>query len=34
VLLGIVIAICVLASVLGIRRALAIDPTTALGGGA
>ncbi len=34
VLLGIVIAICVLASVLGIRRALAIDPTTALAGGA
>ncbi|MBI1893568.1 MAG: hypothetical protein HYS14_05610 [Candidatus Rokubacteria bacterium] len=34
VLLGIVVAICVLASVLGIRRALGVDPTTALGGGA
>lgn len=34
VLLGIVIIICVLASLLGIRRALGIDPTTALGGGA
>jgi putative ABC transport system permease protein len=34
VLLGIVVGICALASVLSIRRALAIDPTTALGGGA
>lgn len=34
VLLGIVIVICVLASVIGIRRALSIDPTTAMGGGA
>lgn len=34
VLLGIVVVICVLASALGIRRALGIDPTTALGGGA
>ena len=34
VLLGIVVAICVLASVLGIRRALGVDPTTAMGGGA
>ena len=34
ILFGIVIAICVLASLLGIRRALAIDPTTAMGGGA
>jgi putative ABC transport system permease protein len=34
VLLGIVVAICVLASVLGISRALSIDPTTAMGGGA
>ncbi len=33
-LLGVVVVICVLASVLGIRRALAIDPATALGGGA
>ena len=33
-LLGIVVTICVLASVLGIRRALHVDPTTALGGGA
>lgn len=33
VLLGIVVVICVLASVAGIRRALAIDPTTALAGG-
>ena len=33
VLLGIVIAIATLASALGVRRALAIDPTTALGGG-
>jgi putative ABC transport system permease protein len=34
VLLGIVVVICVLASVIGIRRALSIDPTTAMGGGA
>ncbi len=34
VLLGIVVCICVLASVLGIRRALHVDPTTAMGGGA
>ena len=34
VLFGIVMVICVLASLLGIRRALAIDPTTAMGGGA
>ncbi len=34
VLFGIVVAICVLASLVGIRRALAIDPTTAMGGGA
>jgi len=34
ILLGIVVGICVLASVLGIRRALSVDPTTALGGGA
>jgi putative ABC transport system permease protein len=34
VLLGIVVGICFLASVLGIRRALSVDPTTALGGGA
>lgn len=34
VLFCIVIAICVLASLVGIRRALAIDPTTAMGGGA
>ena len=34
ILFGIVMAICVLASLLGIRRALAIDPTTAMGGGA
>jgi len=33
VLLAIVAGICLLASVLGIRRALAVDPTTALGGG-
>ena len=33
-LFGIVIVICVLASVIGIRRALSIDPTTAMGGGA
>lgn len=34
VLFGIVIFICVLASLVGIRRALHIDPTTAMGGGA
>lgn len=34
VLFGIVVAICVLASLLGIRRALGIDPATAMGGGA
>lgn len=34
VLLAIVGFICVLASILGIRRALAIDPTTAMAGGA
>lgn len=34
VLFGIVMMICVVASVVGIRRALAIDPTTAMGGGA
>lgn len=34
VLLAIVGLICVLASILGIRRALAIDPTTAMAGGA
>jgi len=34
VLLGIVVGICALASLLGIRRALSVDPTTALGGGA
>jgi len=33
VLLGIVVGICVVASGLGIRRALRVDPTTALGGG-
>lgn len=33
-LFGIVVAICVLASVVGIRRALAVDPTTAMAGGA
>jgi putative ABC transport system permease protein len=33
VLLGIVIAICVIASLLGISKALHVDPTTALGGG-
>jgi putative ABC transport system permease protein len=33
-LLGIVIVICALASVIGIRRALGVDPTTAMGGGA
>jgi putative ABC transport system permease protein len=34
VLLGIVTVICVLASLLGIRRALSVDPTTAMSGGA
>ena len=34
VLFAIVAAICVLASIVGIRRALAIDPTTAMAGGA
>jgi putative ABC transport system permease protein len=34
VLFGIVIGICVVASMLGIRRALGIDPATAMGGGA
>lgn len=34
VLLGIVVVICVLASVIGIRRALNVDPTIAMGGGA
>jgi putative ABC transport system permease protein len=34
VLFGIVVAICILASLVGIRRALSIDPTTAMGGGA
>ena len=34
VLFGIVVAICILASFVGIRRALGIDPTTAMGGGA
>ena len=34
VLFAIVTVICVLASTVGIRRALAIDPTTAMGGGA
>jgi len=34
VLLGIVVLICVLASVFGIRRALRVNPTLALGGGA
>jgi putative ABC transport system permease protein len=33
VLLAIVVVICVLGSLLGIRRALAVDPTTALAGG-
>jgi len=33
-LFAIVTVICVLASIVGIRRALAIDPTTAMGGGA
>ena len=34
VLLGIVVGICVAGSFLGIRKALSVDPTTALGGGA
>lgn len=34
VLLGIVLVICVVASLLGISKALRVDPTTALGGGA
>jgi putative ABC transport system permease protein len=34
VLLGIVVMICVAASGLGVRRALGIDATTAMGGGA
>jgi putative ABC transport system permease protein len=34
VLLGIVLVICVVASLLGIFKALRVDPTTALGGGA
>jgi putative ABC transport system permease protein len=34
ILLGIVTAICVLASLLGIRRALHVDPTTAMSGAA
>jgi putative ABC transport system permease protein len=34
VLLGIVLVICVLASFLGIRRALGVDPTTAMSGAA
>jgi putative ABC transport system permease protein len=34
VLLGIVLVICVMASMVGIRRALSIDPATAMGGGA
>jgi putative ABC transport system permease protein len=34
ILFAIVMVICVLASLVGIRRALAIDPTTAMGGGA
>jgi putative ABC transport system permease protein len=34
VLLLIILAICVLASLLGIRRALHVDPTTAMSGGA
>lgn len=33
VLLAVVVVICVLASILGIRRALKIDPATALSGG-
>jgi putative ABC transport system permease protein len=34
VLLGIVVGICLAASLLGVRRALRIDTTTAMGGGA
>jgi putative ABC transport system permease protein len=34
VLLGIVVLICVVASLVGIGKALRVDPTTALGGGA
>ena len=34
VLLGIVVVICVLASLVGIWKAVRVDPTTALGGGA
>jgi putative ABC transport system permease protein len=34
VLLGIVVGICVLASLVGIWKAVRVDPTTALGGGA
>jgi putative ABC transport system permease protein len=34
VLFGIVLGICVLASAIGIRHALRVDPTTAMGGGA
>jgi putative ABC transport system permease protein len=34
VLLGIVLGICVVASLVGISKALRVDPTTALGGGA
>jgi len=34
ILFAIVMGICVLASLVGIHRALAIDPTTAMGGGA
>lgn len=34
ILFGIVMLICVLASLVGIRRAFSIDPTTAMGGGA
>ncbi|QQS46215.1 MAG: ABC transporter permease [Acidobacteriota bacterium] len=34
VLFGILVVICVLASLVGIRSALAVDPTTAMGGGA
>lgn len=33
-LLGIVVGICLVASLLGVRRALRVDPTTAMGGGA
>jgi putative ABC transport system permease protein len=34
ILFGIVVVICIAASIVGIRRALGIDPTTAMGGGA